>query len=66
MEINPDDPKLIPFYKKMVELNLPLLSHTGREGSFSRSAEEGPFRSPTHFSRWRTSTPVRDSCYSWR
>jgi len=40
MEINPDDPKLIPFYKKMVELNLPLLSHTGREGSFSRSAED--------------------------
>ena len=25
MAINPDDPKLIPFYKKMVELNLPLL-----------------------------------------
>jgi predicted TIM-barrel fold metal-dependent hydrolase len=40
MEINPDDSKLIPFYKKMVELNLPLLSHTGREGSFSRSAED--------------------------
>ena len=40
MEINPDDPKLIPFYKKMVELNLPLLSHTGAEGSFSRADEE--------------------------
>jgi predicted TIM-barrel fold metal-dependent hydrolase len=40
MEINPDDPKLIPFYKKMVELNLPLLSHTGREQSFSRADEE--------------------------
>jgi hypothetical protein len=39
MEINPDDPKLIPFYKKMAELNLPLLSHTGKEGSFSRSSE---------------------------
>ena len=39
MEINPDDPKLIPFYKKMVELNLPLLSHTGKEKSFSRAAE---------------------------
>ena len=24
MAINPDDPKLIPFYRKMVELNLPL------------------------------------------
>jgi len=40
MEINPDDPKLIPFYKKMAELKLPLLSHTGMEKSFSRSAEE--------------------------
>jgi predicted TIM-barrel fold metal-dependent hydrolase len=40
MEINPDDPKLVPFYKKMAELNLPLLSHTGREKSFSRAAEE--------------------------
>jgi len=40
MEINPDDPKLIPFYGKMAELKLPLLSHTGKEKSFSRSAEE--------------------------
>ena len=40
MEINPDDPKLVPFYKKMVELNLPLLSHTGEEKSFSRAAEK--------------------------
>ena len=40
MEINPDDPRLIPFYKKMVELNLPLLSHTGKEKSFSRADEE--------------------------
>jgi len=40
MEINPDDPKLIPFYKQMVELNLPLLSHTGKEKSFSRADEE--------------------------
>jgi predicted TIM-barrel fold metal-dependent hydrolase len=40
MEIDPADPKLIPFYKKLAELNLPLLSHTGREKSFSRAAEE--------------------------
>ncbi len=40
MEINPDDPRLIPFYKKMVELDLPLLSHTGKEGSFSRAEED--------------------------
>ena len=40
MGIDPGDPKLIPFYKKMVALNLPLLSHTGREKSFSSAAEE--------------------------
>jgi uncharacterized protein len=40
MEIDPGDPKLIPFYKKMAELNLPLLSHTGREKSFSHAAGE--------------------------
>jgi predicted TIM-barrel fold metal-dependent hydrolase len=40
MEINPDDPRLVPFYKKMVELNLPLLSHTGKEKSFSHADEE--------------------------
>jgi uncharacterized protein len=40
MEIDPSDPRLIPFYRKMVELNLPLLSHTGGEKSFSRADEE--------------------------
>lgn len=40
MEIDPSDPKLVPFYKKMLELNLPLLSHTGKERSFSRADEE--------------------------
>lgn len=40
MGIDPGDQRLIPFYKKMVELNLPLLSHTGREKSFSSAAEE--------------------------
>ncbi|MGO8837028.1 MAG: amidohydrolase family protein [Limisphaerales bacterium] len=40
MEIDPGDPKLIPFYKKMAELNLPLLSHTGKEKSFSRADEQ--------------------------
>jgi len=40
MAIDPGDPKLIPFYKKMVELKLPLLSHTGKEKSFSSAAEE--------------------------
>jgi len=37
MDINPDDPKLIPFYRKMVELKLPLLCHTGEEKSFSQA-----------------------------
>ena len=40
MAINPADPRLIPFYKKMAGLKLPLLSHTGKEKSFSRSDEE--------------------------
>jgi len=37
MEINPADAKLIPFYQKLVELQLPLLCHTGDEKSFSRA-----------------------------
>ncbi len=37
MEINPDNPNLIPFYQKMVELKLPLLFHTGDEKSFSKA-----------------------------
>ncbi len=40
MEINPDDPKLIPFYQKMIALNLPLLCHTGDEKSFARADAE--------------------------
>jgi len=39
MEIDPGDTRLIPFYRKMVELKLPLLTHTGREKSFSHAAE---------------------------
>ncbi|MDD5395316.1 MAG: amidohydrolase family protein [Thiothrix sp.] len=33
--IDPADPQLAPFYRKMHELGLPLLSHTGQERSFS-------------------------------
>ena len=40
MEINPDEPKLIPFYQKMAELKLPLLCHTGEEKSFSRANDQ--------------------------
>ncbi|MEO6996236.1 MAG: amidohydrolase family protein, partial [Lacunisphaera sp.] len=35
--IDPADPRLIPFYKKMVELGLPLLCHTGNERSFTQA-----------------------------
>lgn len=34
MYIDPSDEKIIPFYKKMIELNLPLLTHAGKERSF--------------------------------
>lgn len=36
-DIRMDDPKLIPFYRRMVELSLPLLTHVGAELSFPRS-----------------------------
>src|ERR1022692_322432 len=39
MEIDPADPGLVPFYKKLVELNLPLLTHAGKERSFSSAAD---------------------------
>jgi len=39
MNINPGDTNLIPFYRKMVELKLPLLCHTGEEKSFSHATE---------------------------
>lgn len=34
MGIDPADEKFEPFYRKMVELNIPLLTHTGKEKSF--------------------------------
>lgn len=40
MHINPADPALVPFYQKMVELDLPLLSHAGQERSFAHAADE--------------------------
>jgi predicted TIM-barrel fold metal-dependent hydrolase len=36
-EIDPSNIAYIPFYKKMVELNLPLLTHTGDECSFTHT-----------------------------
>ncbi|RYY73654.1 MAG: metal-dependent hydrolase [Gammaproteobacteria bacterium] len=40
MYINPADPAIIPFYKKMAELDIPLLTHTGMEKSFSHAKDE--------------------------
>ncbi|HVU31921.1 MAG TPA: amidohydrolase family protein [Opitutaceae bacterium] len=34
-DIDPADPRLIPFYRKLAELHLPLLTHTGAEHSFT-------------------------------
>ena len=39
MNIDPADPRLMPFYKKLVELELPLLTHAGQEKSFSSAAD---------------------------
>lgn len=38
--IDPADKKIIPFYKKMKALGLPLLSHTGQERSFNSAIDE--------------------------
>lgn len=40
MDIDPADPKLVPYYNKLVELKLPLLTHAGQERSFSSSDDE--------------------------
>jgi hypothetical protein len=36
-QIDPADERLIPFYRKLVELQLPLLTHTGTEHSFTQA-----------------------------
>jgi hypothetical protein len=40
MNIDPNDPNLIPFYDKLVELNLPLLTHTGNDQSVPTANDE--------------------------
>ncbi|MGZ3773356.1 MAG: amidohydrolase family protein [Pseudobdellovibrionaceae bacterium] len=42
MGFSPDenDPRLTAFYKKLIDLKLPLLSHTGNEGTFLHSDDE--------------------------
>lgn len=38
--IDPSDQRLIPFYLRLKELGLPLLTHTGQENSFTRKNDE--------------------------
>jgi predicted TIM-barrel fold metal-dependent hydrolase len=38
--IDPADKRIIPFYNKLKELNLPLLSHTGQERSFESAIDQ--------------------------
>ena len=40
MYINPSDEKFIPFYKRMAELKIPLLTHTGMEKSFANAIDK--------------------------
>jgi len=40
MNIDPADPRHIPFYQVMVELGIPLLTHTGMEKSFANARDE--------------------------
>ncbi|MBL9214752.1 MAG: amidohydrolase family protein [Opitutaceae bacterium] len=38
--IDPADARLIPYYRKLVELGLPLLTHTGNEHAFTQAHDE--------------------------
>ena len=40
MYIDPADERFIPFYEKMAELDIPLLTHTGQERSFPNARDE--------------------------
>lgn len=40
MHIDPADPAIRPFYEKLVALDLPLLSHAGRERAFADARDE--------------------------
>lgn len=39
-QIDPADQRLVPFYQKLIELQLPLLSHAGSEHSFTQSIDD--------------------------
>lgn len=40
MDFDPGDERLVPFYRRMKELGMPLLTHTGQERSFTRAKDE--------------------------
>jgi len=40
MNIDPADPRHLPFYRVMAELGIPLLTHTGMEKSFANARDE--------------------------
>ncbi|MBM3830878.1 MAG: metal-dependent hydrolase [Verrucomicrobia bacterium] len=40
MQFDPADERLTPFYKQLVELKLPLLTHAGQERSFTSARDE--------------------------
>ena len=40
MLIDPADERIAPFYRRMAELGMPLLSHTGQERSFTHARDE--------------------------
>lgn len=40
MEIDPADTRIVPFYEKLIELDLPLLTHAGQERSFAHARDE--------------------------
>jgi hypothetical protein len=39
-EIDPGDKRFVPFYRSLAELEIPLLTHTGEESSFTRTRDE--------------------------
>ena len=40
MNIDPADPRHLPFYRVMAELGIPLLTHTGMEKAFANARDE--------------------------
>ena len=40
MYIDPADPRITTFYQKLIELDMPLLTHTGMEKSFTHAKDE--------------------------